>query len=106
MLGRVSLADATAVQAQIAKAFQLCQETTEPEQNPFGVAEPAWLHGPTAQDRTHVWIAMGMVTSRYQLRAGDALALLRAHAYGTGSTVDRLADELISGQQDIAQLQP
>jgi hypothetical protein len=106
MLGRVSLADATAVQAQITKAFQLCRETTDPEQNPSGVAEPVWLHGPSAQDRTHVWIAMGMITSRYQLRAGDALALLRAHAYGTGSTLDRLADELISGQQDIGLLQP
>jgi hypothetical protein len=106
MLSRVSLADATAVQAQITRAFQLCQETTGPEGNLSGMAEPAWLHGPTAQDRSHVWIAMGMVTSRYQLRAGDALALLRAHAYGTGSTLDRLADELINGHQDIAQLQP
>jgi hypothetical protein len=106
MLSRLSLADATAVQAQVSTAFRLCRETTEAEQNPSGVPEPAWLHGPSAQDRTHVWIAMGMVTSRYELGAADALALLRAHAYGTGSTLDQLAGELISGEQDLAQLQP
>jgi len=106
MLSRLSLADATAVQAQISTAFQLCQETTGAEQNPSGVSEPAWLHGPSAQHRTHVWIAMGMVTSRYELGAADALALLRAHAYGSGNTLDQLAEELISGEQDLAQLQP
>jgi hypothetical protein len=106
MLDRVSLADATAVQAQITYAFQLCRETSGAEQNLSGLPEPAWLHGPTAQDRTHVWIAMGMVTSRYELGAADALALLRAHAYGTGTTLDQLAEELINGRADLAQLQP
>jgi hypothetical protein len=49
---------------------------------------------------------MGMAMTRYALVAADALALLRAHAYGTGTTLDQLAEDLIGGQRDIAALQP
>jgi hypothetical protein len=103
MADRVSLADVSTVRSQIVAAFQRAGMT---EQNLSGQPEPAWLHGPSAQDRTHVWIAMGMVMNRFELVAADALALLRAHAYGTGSTLDQLAEELISGRQELAQLQP
>ena len=106
MLSRVSLADATAVQSQIVEAFQLAGASTSAEASRSDDPEPAWLHGPSARDRTHVWIAMGMVMTRYGLVAADALALLRAHAYGTGTTLDQLAEELLSGQQELAELQP
>ncbi len=106
MMSRVSLADATTVQSQIVAAFQLAGASTSTDQSRSDEPEPAWLHGPSARDRTHVWIAMGMAMTRYGLVAADALALLRAHAYGTGTTLDQLAEELISGQQELAELQP
>jgi hypothetical protein len=106
MLNRVSLADATAVQEQIVEAFQLAGGMADTQGGLSQEPEPAWLHGPAAQDRIHVWIAMGIVMTRYGLVAADALALLRAHAYGTGSTLDQLSQELVSGEQDLAELQP
>jgi ANTAR domain len=105
MMSRVSLADATEVQSRITEAFQLTPVLTAAEHNQSELPEPAWLHGPSARDRGHVWIAMGMVMTRYELAATDALALLRAHAYGTGTTLDQLAEDLISGQRDVAALQ-
>jgi hypothetical protein len=106
MMSRVSLADATTVQSQIIEAFQLAAAMTGAGVNRSELPEPAWLHGPSARDRGHVWIAMGMAMTRYGLVAADALALLRAHAYGTGTTLDQLSEDLISGQRDIAALQP
>lgn len=105
MLRQVSLAAATDVLGRISEAFQLSRSTTAAERNLSGVPEPAWLHGPSAQDRMHVWIAMGMVMTRFELGAADALALLRAYAYAAGSTLDALADELITGRKDLDRLQ-
>ncbi|MFL6163336.1 MAG: ANTAR domain-containing protein [Jatrophihabitantaceae bacterium] len=106
MLQRVSLADATAVRSQVAEAFQRARAMSSAGRMLSDEPQPAWLHGPAARERTHVWIAMGMVMTRYGLQAGDALALLRAHAYGIGTTLDQLSEELIAGQQDLADLQP
>jgi len=106
MMSRVSLADAIAVRAQISDVFQQASATSTVEETLSELPEPAWLHGPSAEDRSHVWIAMGMAMTRYGLVAADALALLRAHAYGAGITLDQLAEELIKGKQDIAALQP
>jgi hypothetical protein len=106
MLNRVSLADASAVQEQIVEAFQLAGGMAEAGGSLSDEPEPAWLHGQAAQDRIHVWIAMGMVMTRYGLVAADALALLRAHAYGNGNMLDQLSEELVSGEQDLAELRP
>jgi hypothetical protein len=106
MMHQVSLADALAVQEQIVEAFQLADAMSDADENLSQEPEPAWLHGPSARERIHVWIAMGMVMTRYGLMAADALALLRAHAYGTGTTLDQLTEGLLSGQQDLAELQP
>ena len=105
MLNQVRLADVTAVRGEIAEAFRRSETTAGGQRGLSDVPEPAWLHGPSARDRTHVWIAMGMAMNRYELAAPDALALLRAHAYGTGSTVDELSGELITGRVDLAELQ-
>jgi len=103
-LRRITLADATCVQARISEAFQHSRATTAAAENLSGMREPAWLHGPSARDRMHVWIAMGMVMTRFELVAADALALLRAYAYAASSTLDQLADELITGRRDLAEL--
>jgi hypothetical protein len=58
---------------------------------------PEWLHGPVPQRRAAVWEAMGKVSVDLQVSAPTALSLLRVHAYGTGGTVDDVAEELLAG---------
>jgi len=43
------------------------------------------------------WTNMGKVSVDLELSVPVALALMRAHAYGTGVTVDDVAEELLDG---------
>lgn len=60
-----------------------------------GEPAPDWLGSPTADDRTMVSIAMGMLTVAADLDFVDALAVLRAHAFGTGRTVDAVSADVV-----------
>ena len=71
---------------------------------PLDTGEPRWLATPAARRRGRVWMAVGMVIAGLQLDAGDALAVLRAHAYATDRTVDDLADDLLARRVDPDQL--
>jgi hypothetical protein len=66
---------------------------------------PQWLHGPTPRRRAAAWEAMGKVSVELEVSASEALALLRAHAYEAGRSVDDLAGEMLSGQLRAADLQ-
>lgn len=55
---------------------------------------PAWLDNPAVERRAQVWIAMGMLNTRFQLNSPDALALLRAYSYARNRTVDDTAGDL------------
>ena len=59
---------------------------------------PEWLHGPAPLRRAAVWEAMGKVCVDLEVGAAEALALLRARAYGAGRTVDDVAAELLTGR--------
>jgi hypothetical protein len=59
---------------------------------------PRWLHGPTAQRRARVWEAMGLVALALELDTATALAVMRAAAYGTGGSVDDVADDVLDGR--------
>jgi len=63
------------------------------EFSPLGPG-PAWLAGPAANSRNAVLIAMGMLNVALEVSTPDALALLRAHAYATGRTVDDIARDV------------
>jgi hypothetical protein len=65
---------------------------------------PEWLHGPTPQRRAAAWEAMGRLSVDLRVGAQEALALLRAHAYGAGRTVDEAAGELLAGRLRPADL--
>ncbi len=67
---------------------------------------PGWTDTPPAQRRALVWQAIGMVSGSLRLPGADALALLRAHAYGSSTTVDALAATLVSGQVRPRDLAP
>jgi hypothetical protein len=59
---------------------------------------PEWLHGPAPLRRAAVWEAMGKVGVDLEIGAPEALALLRAGAYGSGRTVDDVAADLLAGR--------
>jgi hypothetical protein len=65
---------------------------------------PGWLHSPAAEHRARVWQAMALIGVALELEADEALAVLRAQAYAHGRTVDDLADDLVSGRADPAEL--
>ena len=67
---------------------------------------PEWMHGPTPQRRADVWEAMGKVSVELEVPAAEALTLLRAHAYGSGQTIDDVAADLLAGLVWPADLRP
>lgn len=73
------------------------------EFSPLGPG-PAWLAGPAADSRNAVFIAMGMLTVALDVSTPDALALLRGHAYVTGSTVDAIALDVVNRRIPAADL--
>jgi hypothetical protein len=71
-----------------------------------GLPGPGWLHGPTAQRRTRVWVAIGMLSNEYDLPATDALARLRAYAYARDQTLDDVAEMLARERLPLSRLRP
>jgi hypothetical protein len=67
-------------------------------------AGPEWLHGPTPHRRAAVWTAMGTLGADLDLPAPAALALMRAHAYGSSRSVDDVAADLLAGRLRPAEL--
>jgi hypothetical protein len=59
---------------------------------------PAWLDAPAAGRRALVWQAIGMVNVSLRLSTPDALALLRAYAYGHDTLLDDVADAVVQGR--------
>lgn len=63
-----------------------------------------WIDVPAARVRTQVWQAVGMVTVGLALSGADALALLRARAYGTDRLVDEVAHDLVTHRLSLDDL--
>ena len=59
---------------------------------------PDWLRSPPALRRAAVWQAVGRINIALDVDAPRALALLRAHAWSAGRSVDSVAADLLSGR--------
>jgi hypothetical protein len=66
---------------------------------------PDWVRGPTARRRAAVWEAMGKVSVALEVGAPTALGLMRARGYGSGTSVDDVAADLLSGRLRPGDLQ-
>ncbi|MCW2529658.1 MAG: hypothetical protein JWM76_4518 [Pseudonocardiales bacterium] len=97
----VSLAGVTIVSDQIVQALHVAQSLHASMNPQSEVQQPAWLGSPSAQNRTKVWVAMGMLMSRLHLPAADALARLRGYAYTHETDLDQLAAALMDGSLDL-----
>ena len=60
-------------------------------------AQPDWYADVTAR-RLDVWFAVGMVVAHRKQPRGDALSLLRAHAFSTGRSLDDVAEDVVQGR--------
>jgi hypothetical protein len=96
----LSVADALAVAAQVA-AVLLVRGRQDRVSSSGG---PAWLDAPAAERRSTVWQAIGFVNSALGVPSPDALALLRAHAYADGQSLDDLAAQVLSRQVPVEEL--
>jgi hypothetical protein len=65
---------------------------------------PEWMHGPVPRRRAAVWEAMGKVAVDLEVGAATALDVLRSAAYGAGRTVDDVAEDLLAGRLQPADL--
>jgi hypothetical protein len=99
-VGSLILDDALTMAAQVAAALQ--QQGRQDRTSPSG--GPAWLDAPAAERRSRVWQAIGFVNSALGVPSPDALALLRAHAYADGQSLDDLAGQVLSRQVPIEAL--
>jgi hypothetical protein len=97
----LDLADMTVIMGRIVAA--LSWETTPKAAD---VPGPGWLHGPTAQRRTRVWVAIGMINKTFDLPTADAFARLRAYAYAHDQAVDDVAEGLLRGTVPLEELRP
>jgi hypothetical protein len=95
-MGSLSLQDALIVSGEIAAVLQAQSQQMRDRQ----AGGPAWLDAPAAERRSTVWQAIGVVNAALKVSSPDALALLRAHAYADGSTLDELAARVLS--RDVA----
>jgi hypothetical protein len=87
----VRLADAVEVSLEVVRAFGEVNRRAS-----RSAGGPAWLDAPSVGSRAVVWQAMGFLSSALEISGSDALALLRAHAFGRGATVDEIAALVLS----------
>ena len=99
-VGALSLGDAMTVRAEVAAVLQ-AQSRQDRDPSAGG---PAWLDAPAAERRATVWQAIGFVNSALGVPSPDALALLRAHAFADGQSLDDLAAQVITRQVPVEDL--
>jgi hypothetical protein len=99
VVGSLVLADVVTIGAQVAAVL-----ASQSRQDRVSSDGPAWLDAPAAERRSTVWQAIGFVNSALGVPSPDALALLRAHAYANGQSVDDLARQLLDRQVPVEQL--
>jgi hypothetical protein len=63
-----------------------------------------WWDSPAARRRSRVWQATGQAAVALGLDVVDTLTVLRAHAFATGRVVDDVAEDIVEGRLDPADL--
>ncbi|MGY1838897.1 MULTISPECIES: ANTAR domain-containing protein [unclassified Modestobacter] len=89
-VGSLSLRDALLISAEVTAVLQAQGQHVESRSD-----GPAWLDAPAAERRSTVWQAMGFVNAALHVSSPDALALLRAHAFAAGSSLEDVAARVL-----------
>lgn len=61
-----------------------------------GITLPRWLNVHSVTYRMNVWVAVGMLMEHADVSNPDALAVLRAYAFGHSATLDDVAKQVTS----------
>jgi hypothetical protein len=104
-LERISITDAVAITDQIIDALTIAQAITASAGLWSDEPEPLWLQSGAVRSRTNVWVAIGMLMTRLDTTAPNALAMLRGYSYSHDTVLDEVADALAKGRLDIEQVQ-
>lgn len=95
----LGLVDALRITTALSSSF-----TAAMDAEPRTELGPSWLDAPAAGRRALVWQAVGFVGLGLELSSPDALALLRAHAYGHDGDLDGVAEAVLERQLSLAEL--
>ncbi|OMQ16677.1 GAF domain-containing protein [Modestobacter sp. VKM Ac-2676] len=98
-VGSLSLQDALLISGEVAAVLQAQSRQVE---SPSG--GPAWLDAPAAERRSTVWQAIGFVNASLHVSSPDALALLRAHAFAAGSSLEDVAARVLDRTVPVQEL--
>ena len=102
---RIDLADVRSVAGYITE--MLIEAQLFPALQTGSLWEPdRWLGNPGVIGRSHVLMAIGMVSVALSLNLDDALAILRGRAFVTDKTLDSVAYDVIKGELLIKELSP
>jgi hypothetical protein len=92
-LRRLSITDVSSQVADLIAGMLFDSPRTS---SAYGTVWPSWMNSHSANQRMKVWIAVGILLEYAGLSNEDALAALRAYAYGHGASLDDVADLLTS----------
>nr|WP_211660932.1 GAF domain-containing protein [Modestobacter muralis] len=95
----LGLADSLTVTAALSEAFAVAMAA-----EPHTEDGPSWLDSPGAGRRARVWQAVGVVNVALELPSADALAVLRAYAYGHDEELDDVAVAVLERRLTIDEL--
>lgn len=95
----LDLATALAVVAEISAHFE-----STIGRSSRATDRPAWLDAPAARRRSNVWQALGYLNSELDFTTGEALAVLRGHAYSHDQVIDDVAEDVLSGRLPLQEL--
>jgi hypothetical protein len=95
----LGLADSLTVTAALSDAFGSAMAG-----GPRTEDGPAWLDSPGVSRRARVWQAVGVVNVALELPSPDALAVLRAWAYGHDEELDDVAEALLERRLTVEEL--
>jgi hypothetical protein len=102
-LSTVLLADVAEVSAVVVQALRTADDRDQQPPAPETDDQllPSWLTGQAPNHRRFVWLAVGMTMASLDINADDALAALRAYAYGNNQLLDDVARSLLDGRLQL-----
>ena len=65
---------------------------------PLGTVVPTWMTRNSVTQRMNVWTAVGILIAYAGLTNADALAALRAYAYGHSASLDDIAEHITTNR--------
>ena len=67
----------------------------------YGTMLPMWMNNHSVTQRMNVWVAVGMLMEHAGLTTEDALAAMRAYAYGHNASLDDIAENITTKRLHI-----